>query len=61
MAIVDTQLARAENDRIRIMKVAQKTNAQVDYDLRNQEIEEARSRADITAQPVGYGIVRVRE
>ena len=60
MAILDSQLARAENDRIRVMKTAQKANAQADYARRSRKIEDARDRADITAQSVGYGIVRVR-
>ncbi|MBI4027515.1 MAG: DEAD/DEAH box helicase family protein [Verrucomicrobia bacterium] len=60
MAILDAQLTRAENDRIRIMKTAQKANAQADYERRLKEIEEATSRSDITAQPVGWGIIRVR-
>ncbi len=59
MAILAAQLARAANDRIRIMKTAQKANAQADYDRRSQEIEEATSKADITTQPVGWGILRV--
>lgn len=60
MAILGTQLSRAENDRIRIMKTAQKANAQADYDRRLKGIEEETSRADITAQPVGWGIIRVK-
>lgn len=60
MAILDTQLEMAENDRIRIMKTAQKANAQADYERRGKEIEDAISRADITTQPVGWGIIRVK-
>jgi len=60
MAILEAQLARAENDRIRIMKTAQEANAQADYDRRLREIEDATSKADITAQPVGWGIIRVK-
>ena len=60
MAIIDSQLARADNERIRVMRAAQKANAQADYDRRSGEIERAREKADIAAQPVGYGILRVR-
>ena len=60
MAIIDSQLARADNERIRVMRAAQKANAQADYDRRSGEIERARGKADIAAQPVGYGILRVR-
>ena len=60
MAILEAQLFRADNDRIRIMKRAQKANAQADYDRRRKEIEAATSKADIIAQPIGWGIIRVR-
>ena len=60
MAIIKSQIDRADNERIRVMRAAQKVNAQADYDRRNGEIERARQKADITAQPVGYGILRVR-
>ena len=60
MAILDAQLVRSENDRIRIMKAAQRANAQADYDRRSREIEDATSKADITTQPVVWGIMRVR-
>jgi superfamily II DNA or RNA helicase len=59
MALLDAQLARAENDRIRIMKTAQKSKAQADYDRHLAEIEEASAKADITTQSVGWGIIRV--
>lgn len=60
IAVLEAQLARAENDRIRTMKTAQKANAQADYERRKREIDEATCKADITAQPVGWGILRVR-
>ncbi|MXW46432.1 MAG: DEAD/DEAH box helicase [Gammaproteobacteria bacterium] len=59
MAIIESQLARADNERIRVMRAAQKANAQADFDRRSAEIEHAREKADIAAQPVGYGILRV--
>ncbi len=59
MAILESQLAQAANDRIRIMKAAQQSNAQADYQRRSKEIDEATSRADITAKPVAWGIIRV--
>jgi ATP-dependent helicase HepA len=61
MAILEAQLARADNDRIRIMKTSQKASAQADYDRHRKEIDEAISKADITTQPVGWGILRVKE
>jgi ATP-dependent helicase HepA len=60
MAMIDNQLASAENDRIRIMRAAQKANAQTDYERHLREIEDAVSKADITAEPIAWGIMRVR-
>ena len=60
IAILDAQLMQAANERIRIMKTAQKTNAQADYERRSKEIDDAASRTDITAEPVSWGIIRVR-
>ena len=59
MAILESQLTQAANERIRIMKVAQQKNAQADYDRRSKEIDEATNKADITAKPVAWGIIRV--
>lgn len=59
MATLNAQLAHADNDRIRIMKSAQKAKARADFDRRSRDIDEATSKADITAQPVGWGVVRV--
>ena len=59
MAILESQLVQAANARIRIMKAAQQTNAQADYERRSKEIDEARNKADITARPVAWGIIRV--
>ena len=59
VAILESQLAQAANERIRIMKEAQRTNAQADYERRSKEIEEATNKADITAKPVAWGIIRV--
>ena len=59
MAILESQLTQAANERIRIMKAAQQTNAQADYERRSKEIDEATNKADITAKPVAWGIIRV--
>ncbi len=60
MAMLDNQLASAANDRIRIMRTAQKTKAHTDYDRHRREIEEAAVKADITAEPIAWGVVRVK-
>ena len=59
MAILESQLAQAANERIRIMKAAQQTNAQADFERRSKEIDEATNKADITAKPVAWGFIRV--
>ena len=61
MALLNTQLTRARNGRIHTMKTAQQANAQADYERRKKEIEEAVSKADITTQPVGWGIMHVKD
>ena len=60
LAVLDSQLERADNDRISIMKKAQKENAHADYKRHLREIHDAVSKADITAEPVGWGVIRVR-
>ncbi|HNR30495.1 MAG TPA: SNF2-related protein [Candidatus Hydrogenedentes bacterium] len=59
MAVLDSQLAEARNDKIRTMKSRQKENAQADFDRHISEIEEATQKADITTRPVGWGMLRV--
>lgn len=61
MTLLDAQLADAQNDRIRTMRSRQKANAQADFDRHIREISEATRRADITTQPVGWGILQVKE
>ncbi len=59
MAVLNAQLADARNDKIRTMKSRQKDNAQADFDRHALQIDEATYKADVTAQPVGWGILRV--
>ena len=59
MAILESQRIQAANERIRVMKAAQQKNAQADYERRSKEIKKARNKADITAQAVAWGIIRV--
>lgn len=59
LAVLDGQLAGATDERIRVMRGAEKANAHADYDRRRAEIEEAAAKADIITQHVGFGIIRV--
>jgi len=61
MALLDTQLAEARNDKIRTMRTAQRKNAEADYNRRVCEIEEASAKVDITTAIVGWGILQVVE
>lgn len=60
LALLNEQLARATDDRIRRMRQSQVASAQSDYERRRSEIESAISEADITAQAIAFGVLRVR-
>ena len=53
------QLRQATSENIRRMKQYQIANAEADYNRRSRELETAMERADITAEPVAYGIMEV--
>jgi len=59
IALLKDQLEQATDDKIRRMRQAQIKAAEEDYARRIQELDIAAERADITAQPVAYGILRV--
>ena len=53
------QLRQATSENIRRMRQHQIANAEADYNRRIRELETAMERADITAEPVAYGILEV--
>jgi hypothetical protein len=59
IALLEEQLGQASNDKIRRMRQAQITAAEADYARRIQELDIAMERADITAQPVAYGVIHI--
>lgn len=59
IAILDEKLANATNDKIIRMRQAERANAEADYRRRVIELDQASNRADITAQPVAYGVIRI--
>jgi len=59
MSLLKEQLAQANNEKIQRMRQSQIAAAEDDYARRMQEIEMAMERVDLTAQPVGYGILRI--
>ena len=60
MALLNEQLRQATHEKIRKMRESQIAAAEADYARRVQNIEIAKERADIVAQPVVYGVVIVK-
>jgi hypothetical protein len=59
IALLKDQLNQATDEKIRRMRQSQIDSAEADYARRIQELDIAMERADITAQPVAYGILIV--
>jgi ATP-dependent helicase HepA len=59
IALLSEQLNRSTNDKIRRMHQAQIDAAEEDYNRRVRELNNAAKMADITAQPVAYGVLQV--
>jgi superfamily II DNA or RNA helicase len=55
-----TQLAQANEENIRRMRQAQIVNADADFKRRMDELDKSAQRADISAQPVAFGIIVVK-
>ena len=60
VALLREQLRQATSENIRRMRGYQIANAEADYNRRNRELDDAMARADITAEPVAYGILEVQ-
>ena len=59
VALLHEQLRQATSENIRRMRGYQIANAEADYNRRNRELDDAMARADITAEPVAFGILEV--
>ena len=59
IAILESRRTQVDDPNIRRMRESQIANAQVDYERRIQELDTAITKADITAEPVAYGILQV--
>ncbi len=59
IALLQDQFAQATDEKIRRMRQSQIDGAEADYARRIQELDIAMERADITAQPVAYGVLQV--
>jgi len=59
ISLLDEQLKQAGNEKIQKMRQSQIAAAEADYARRIQDLDIAMERADVTAGPVAYGIIRV--
>lgn len=59
IAILESRRAQVNDPSIRRMRESQIARAQVDYEQRMQKLDTAIAKADITAEPVAYGILEV--
>ncbi len=55
------QLVQADEENIRRMRFAQIARAEADFNRRMNELDRAAQRADISAQPVAFGVIVVKE
>ena len=58
-ALLAQRLAQATNSNIQRMRQSQLDNAEADYRRRIQEFDKAIAKADITSEPVAYGVLIV--
>jgi ATP-dependent helicase HepA len=59
MALLEEQLRQAGDEKIQRMRQAQIAAAEADYARRIQDLDIAMERADLTAEPVAYGVLWV--
>lgn len=59
-ALLEEQIGRATNDKIRVMKQAELDRAQVDFDVRVGALKRAAESGDIKATPAVFGVIEVR-
>ena len=61
VTLLEDRIAKATDPRIQLMRQSELDNADTDYRRRIQEFDEAMAKADITAEPVAYGILEVEQ
>jgi len=59
MTLLNEQLSSANNEKIIKMRKSQISSASADFERRKQELDIAKERADVIAEPVAYGILIV--
>jgi ATP-dependent helicase HepA len=58
-ALLEDQIARATNDKIRLMKKSELGRAQIDFDVRIAQLGRAAESGDIRAMPAVFGVIEV--
>ena len=58
--LLGEQLRQATSENIRRMRQYQINNAETDYNRRIRELDDAMAKADITAEPVAFGILEIQ-
>ena len=59
VSLLQDRIAQATDPRIQLMRRSELANAEADYQRRIQEFDDAMAKADITAEPVAYGVLEV--
>ena len=59
VTLIQDRIAQATDSRIQLMRQSELANAETDYQRRIQEFDKAIAKADITAEPVAYGVLEV--
>jgi len=60
LSLIKEQLRQASDEKIRRMRQSQIDAAEADYARRIQDLDIAMKRADVTAEPVAYGVIEVK-
>ena len=61
MALLNEQLERADDEKIRRMRQSEIKTVEADYARRIRDLDTALERADIIAEPVAYGTLTIEE
>lgn len=59
ISLLEEQLEQATNEKIRRMRLSQIESAEADYARRIQDLDIATEKAELTAEPIAYGLIRI--
>ncbi|MCY4552031.1 MAG: SNF2-related protein [Candidatus Poribacteria bacterium] len=60
MSLLEEQLKQATNEKIQRMRHSQIDAAEADYARRLQDLDIAMEKAELTAEPIAYGLIRIK-